>query len=141
MAMIERYFLQQNYKKIELERYLRKELDKAGFTMLEVVKTPLVTRIVLHVTRPGLEIGKGGQNIRQLTKDIEEKFGIQNPQIEIQEIREVELDAKAMADKVKNLLERGFSWRSIAFKTIRSIFQKRGQGEENIIFRKRKEKA
>ena len=76
MAMIERYFLQQNYKKIELERYLRKELDKAGFTMLEVVKTPLVTRIVLHVTRPGLAIGKGGQNIRQLTKDIEEKFGI-----------------------------------------------------------------
>ena len=133
MAMIERYFLQQNYKKIELERYLRKELDKAGFTMLEVVKTPLVTRIVLHVTRPGLAIGKGGQNIRQLTKDIEEKFGIQNPQIEIQEIGEVELDAKAMADKVKNLLERGFSWRSIAFKTVRSISEKGAQGIELIL--------
>ena len=57
--MIERTFIKQGIKKIEMEDYLKKELEKAGFTKLEIVKTPLVTRIVLNVTKPGLAIGKG----------------------------------------------------------------------------------
>jgi len=119
--MIERIFIQQGMKKIELENYMRNQLDKAGFTHLNIVKTPLVTRIVLNVTKPGLAIGKGGQTIRQLTNDIETKFGINNPQIEIKEIENPTLDAQATVDKMVSLLERGFSWRSIAFRTVKNI--------------------
>ncbi len=131
--MIERFFIEQGMKKIELENYMRGQLDKAGFTGLNIVKTPLVTRIVLNVTRPGLAIGKGGQNIKQLTRDIEEKFGFNNPQIEIQEIQNQSLNAAAVAAKISNLLERGYSWRSVSFRTITDMQKAGAQGIELIL--------
>ncbi|MEW6295408.1 MAG: 30S ribosomal protein S3 [Candidatus Diapherotrites archaeon] len=131
--MIERIFIQQGLKKVELEKYLKKELEKAGFTRLETMKTPLVTRIIISVTNPGLAIGKGGTNIRKLTKDIEEKFKIDNPQIEIKEITVPELDAQAMADRIAELIGRGFSWRSVAYKTVKDISRAGAPGVEILL--------
>lgn len=131
--MIERVFIEQGMKRMQLEDYLRGELYKAGFTNSEVMKTPLVTRIVVNVTRPSLAIGKGGQNIRTLTDTIEKRFKIDNPQIEIKEIETPELSAKVMADKAKSLIERGFSWRSIAYRTVRDIVNANAQGVELIL--------
>jgi len=131
--MIERTFIKQGMKKIQLEQYLKKHLDKAGFTGLNMVKTPLVTRIVLKVARPGLAIGKGGQNIRMLTEDIEKNFGIDNPQIEIQDIQNPALDSKATVDKVVELIERGFSWKSVVFRTVREINEAGAQGLELVL--------
>ncbi|MDO8427593.1 MAG: 30S ribosomal protein S3 [Candidatus Diapherotrites archaeon] len=131
--MIERTFIEEAMKKISLENYLKTQLDKAGFTGLSITKTPLVTRIVLNVTRPGLAIGKGGKNIRNMTKEIEETYKITNPQIEINEIRNPELDSKAMVDKVIGLLERGYSWRSVTYKTVEDIINAGAQGVELVI--------
>ena len=131
--MIERTFIQQNMKKIELEQFVKSQMDRAGFTGLDIVKTPLVTRIIINVTHPGLAIGKSGQNIKRLTQEIAEKFKIENPQLEIQEIKIPELDAKAVVDKMKTLLERGYSWRSVAYKTVHDISSKGAQGVEIIL--------
>ncbi|MDD5148214.1 MAG: 30S ribosomal protein S3 [Candidatus ainarchaeum sp.] len=131
--MIERFFIEQSMKKIELHNYVKSQLEAAGFTHLEIVKTPLVTRIVLHVVRPGLAIGKGGTTINQLTEEIGKKFGIENPQIEIQEIKHPELDAKANVDKIVSLLERGYSWRSIAFRGMQDIMNAGAQGAELVL--------
>ncbi|MFH1664034.1 MAG: 30S ribosomal protein S3, partial [archaeon] len=131
--MIERIFIKQGIKKIEMENYLKKDLQKAGFTKLEIVKTPLVTRIVLNVTHPGLAIGKGGTNIKKLTLVLEEKFKIQNPQIEIKEITVPELDAQAMADKISTLIGRGFSWRSVVYRTAKDIRTAGAQGVEIVL--------
>jgi len=131
--MIERTFIQQSWRKIELEKYIRAQIPRAGFTKLEVMKTPLVTRIVLNVTSPGLVIGKGGQNIRRLTQEIEQRFKIENPQIEIKEITIPDLDARAVADKMKSMIERGFSWRSVAYKTMRDIQKAKAQGVEIVL--------
>ena len=90
----------------------------------------MVTRIVVNVTHPGLAIGKSGQNIRRLTKEIEEKFQIDNPQLEIKQIEIPELDAQAMADKMANLLTRGYSWRSVAYRTLRDIIKAGAMGVE-----------
>ena len=128
--MIEKAFIQQGIKNVQLADYMRKQLKSAGFTRLEIVKTPLVTRIVVNVTNPGLAIGKGGQNIRTLTKEIGEKFGIDNPQLEIKEIERPQLDAQAMSDTLAGLIERGFSWRSIAYKIVRDIMNAGALGVE-----------
>ncbi|MFH1586916.1 MAG: 30S ribosomal protein S3 [Candidatus Diapherotrites archaeon] len=131
--MIERTFIHQGIKRIELEEYLRGELEKAGFTKSSVVKTPMVTRIVVNVTRPGLAIGKSGQNIRHLTETIEKRFGIDNPQLEIKEITSPELDAAAVANKMKALIERGFSWRSVTYRTLRDVVNANAQGVEILL--------
>jgi small subunit ribosomal protein S3 len=131
--LIEKTFIKQGLKKVELEDYLKKELEKAGFTKSETVKTPLVTRIVVNVTRPGLAIGKSGSNIKQITSTIQEKFGIENPQLEIKEITVPELDAQATANKIKALIESGYSWRSVVFKIVKQIADKKAQGVEIIV--------
>ena len=131
--MIEKIFITQGLKKLELDKYLAKELERAGFTKSDIVKTPLVTRIVVHVTRPGLAIGKSGSNISQLTETIGKRFGIDNPQLEIKEIENPDLDAQAVANKFKALIERGFSWRSVVFKTVNSIKESGAQGLEILL--------
>ncbi len=131
--MIERAFIEQGIKRVELEEYLAKELERAGFTKSEIVKTPQVTRIIVNVIKPGLAIGKGGSTIRSLTETIATRFSNDNPQIQIKENPIPELDATAMANKVKTLIERGFSWRSIAYKTVKDIEAKGAQGVELIL--------
>ncbi len=128
--MMERFFIEQGIRKVELDAYLRKQLKKAGFTRAEIVKTPLVTRIVVNVTTPGLAIGKGGQNIRQLTDTIKERFKIDNPQLEIKEIDKPNLDAQVVADRISSLISTGYSWRSIVYKIVKDIMNDGAQGVE-----------
>jgi small subunit ribosomal protein S3 len=68
-----------------------------------------------------------------LTEDIEKKFKIDNPQIEIKEIAVPELNAQAQANRLKELLERGFSWRNIAYRAVKEIAEKKAQGVELIL--------
>ncbi len=131
--MIEKGFTKQAVNKVRLYQYMKKELDRAGFTELDIVKTPLVTRIVIHVSKPGLAIGKGGQNIRTLTETINKEYGIENPQIEIKEITTPELDSKSVIDRMKSAIERGFAWRSVAFKTLEDVYRAGAQGVEIIL--------
>ena len=131
--MIEKTFIKQAINKVQLHQYLKKELDRAGFTHLDIVKTPLVTRIVINVSRPGLAIGKGGSNIRTLTDTIANNYGIENPQIEIKQITTPDLDAKSVADGMKAQIERGFAWRSVAFKTLMNVERAGAEGVEIIL--------
>lgn len=131
--MIEKMFVKQGLKKVQLHQYLKKELGRAGFTGFDMVKTPLVTRIIVNVSRPGLAIGKGGQNIRTLTETISKVYGVDNPQLEIKEITSPDLDAKSVCDKMKNMIERGFAWRSVAFRTVQDIERAGAQGMEVIL--------
>ena len=131
--MIERAFIQQNIRTMELESFIAKKLERAGFTHLDIIKTPLVTRIVLHVTKPGLAIGKGGQTIKQLTEIIARDYKIDNPQIEIQEITNPTLNAKATVDRMAGLIQREFPWRSVAFRTVRDIMEGGAQGVELVV--------
>jgi len=131
--MIERTFIQKNFNKMELEEYLTKKLDRAGFSHLEIIKTPLVTRIVLYVAKPGLAIGKGGSTIKLLTDIVAKKYKIDNPQIEIQEIKNPNLNAKILAERMAGMIQREFSWRSIAYKLVKDVIEAGAQGVELVV--------
>ncbi|MEK6821401.1 MAG: hypothetical protein AABY11_03320, partial [archaeon] len=64
---------------------------------------------------------------------IAKRFGVDNPQIEIKEITTPDLDAKSVADKMKNMIERGFAWRSVAFRTLQDIERAGAVGMEIIL--------
>ena len=131
--MIERLFIQKGLKKIKLEEYFRSELKRAGFVGVDVVKTPVATRIIINVTRPGLAIGKKGKTIRTLTKELEEVYGFENPQIEVQEVKHPELDAKACVDRIVALIERGYSWRSVVYRVMEDAIASGAQGIEILL--------
>jgi small subunit ribosomal protein S3 len=131
--VIERLFIQKGLKKLKLEEYFRSELRRAGFVGVDVVKTPIATRIIINVTRPGLAIGKKGKTIRTLTKELEEVYGFENPQIEVQEVKHPELDAKACVDRIVALIERGYSWRSVVYRVMEDAIASGAQGIEILL--------
>jgi small subunit ribosomal protein S3 len=131
--MIERTFIKKNMNKMELEDYLDKKLERAGFCGIDIIKTPLVTRIVLHVAKPGLAIGKGGATIKELTEKIASDYNIDNPQIEISEIKNPNLNSRILAKKMASMIERGYSWRSVSYRMIKDIMDSGAQGVELIV--------
>ena len=74
--------------------YLREHIKEAGFSHAEISKTPTGTRVALHVTRPGIVIGRKGTGIRELTEKLGSEFGLKNPQISVVEIEKPELITK-----------------------------------------------
>ncbi len=111
--MIERKFVDYGKTKVMLDRYLKDRLSRAGYAGVDIQKTPLVTRIIIKVERPGLVIGRKGRSIKELTDDIEEKFGLQNVQIKVEEISVPELDAVVMANRIARSLEKGLHFRKV----------------------------
>jgi len=73
--------LKDNYNIMLLNDYLREEIKEAGFSRVEISKTPVGTKITLFVTRPGIVIGRKGANIKSLTDKLESDFGLKNPQL------------------------------------------------------------
>jgi len=130
--LIERKFIDNSIKQVELTKWLTRKLESANFSGVEIKKTPLVTRVVLKVERPGLVIGRKGASIQQLTEEIE-KRGIENPQVEIAELGKKELDPQIMANVIAGQLERGMKWRRVLNRTVKSIIQAGALGTEVVV--------
>lgn len=104
--MIERKFVAQNMKEYEIRDYMFRELNRVGLSDVKLQRTPLGEKIIMTASRPGLIVGKGGSNIARLTRDLKEKFKLENPQIEIEEILDRRGDAAITAEIIANSLER-----------------------------------
>lgn len=133
--MIERKFVSQKIKEFEIQEYIEDNLKNVGHSHTKMVKTPLGEKIVLYASRPGLIVGRKGQNIKELTKTLKNKFGLENPQVEISEVGEVNLDANIVAEKITDALERFGSqkFKAIGHKSMESVMGAGALGIEIII--------
>src|SRR6478736_5878461 len=116
-----RNLVKNNFRNLELDEFLSTTLKDAGYGDVEMQRTPIGTRITLYVTRPGLVIGRKGSGIKDLTAKIEEKFGLSNPQISVQEVPVPELNPKIMCNRIAQLIERGTAFRRADLWTINTI--------------------
>lgn len=82
-------------------------------------------KIVIHADKPGLIIGRGGRRINEVTEKLEKEFGFDKPQLDVQEIDDSVLNAKIVANEIKNTIERGFNYKRTAKGIMRSM-QRRG---------------
>lgn len=110
-----KYFVKDLSKKSSIDEFLSWELRKAGYSQVEISKTPMGARVVIYAAKPGIVIGRRGQSVRDLTKTLEEKFGLENPQISIASIELPELDSKIMSTQIAMALERGVHFRRAAY--------------------------
>lgn len=129
----ERKFVAVNIRRVLLKEYLMKEVSRAGFGGLDVQRTPMGTRVILTTERPGLVIGRRGQTIKNLTAVIEDRFGFENPQIEVQEVENASLNAQIMAEKLAFSLERGWHFRRAGHSTVRRIMDAGARGCHIIV--------
>ena len=129
----ERKFIAENVRRVLLKEYLMKEVTRAGFGGLDVQRTPMGTRVTLITERPGIVIGRRGAAIKNLTRAIEEDFKFDNPQVEVQEVANPNLNAQIMAEKLAFALERGWHFRRAGHSTIRRIMDSGARGCHIII--------
>lgn len=133
--MIERKFVAQKLKEYQIQEYLSGMLAKVGYSHTEIKRTPLGEKVVIFTTRPGLVVGKKGDNIKKLTLVLKKKFKMENPQIEIGDVENPTLDVNYMADRIAFNLERFGSkrFKSIGYKVLQDVMDAGALGAEVVL--------
>ncbi|MBT3405706.1 30S ribosomal protein S3 [Candidatus Woesearchaeota archaeon] len=133
--MIERKFVDQNKKEYLIQRYIKEQMRNVGHSATKLQKTPMGDKIVITVSRPGLIVGSHGQNIKRLTIELKREFGLENPQIEITEVPNVNLDAQVVAERIASSMERFGSQRfkGIMHKSVSDVMAAGAKGIEVLI--------
>jgi len=130
---VERTFIKLGLKRVELDEFLARELERAGYGGADIRRIPTGTRVALYVERPGMVIGRKGKSIKHLTDELAQKFGLENPQVEVVELTKSELCAPIMAKRIAFALERGISARRVGHTTLRRVMNAGARGAEVTI--------
>ena len=125
--------IKDNYNMMLLNDYLKKTVKDAGFSNVDISKTPTGTRITLFVTRPGIVIGRKGVGIRELTEVLEKQFELKNPQISVEEVKKPELSPSVMCNRMAAHIERGTAFRRATFWTLQQIMESGAMGVQITI--------
>ena len=133
--MIERKFIAQKIKEFQIEEYITQSLENVGHSHTKMMKTPLGEKITIFASRPGLVVGRKGQNIKQLTKTLKKRFNLENPQIEISEVENPNLDANIVAEKIVDALEKFGSekFKAICHKIMSDVMRAGALGIEIVV--------
>ena len=129
----EHQFIDNGLERTQIDEFFQDELSRAGYGGMDVAQTPMGTQIVLKAEKPGMVIGKGGKNIRKITSELESRFDMDDPQIDVQEVDEPDLNAQIVADRLGNALERGWYFRKAGHTTIDRIMESGALGAEIIL--------
>ncbi|MGI0100662.1 MAG: 30S ribosomal protein S3 [Candidatus Micrarchaeaceae archaeon] len=129
---IEKKFIDDSLVKLNISKYLGKELTRAGFSRVEIQKTPILTRITVYVLNPGRVIGRGGRTIDTITETIKSKFKVENPQINVMKVDNKMLEPLLVAKSIAERLERGMNARRILQSTLREVIANGAMGAEII---------
>ncbi|MBI2103010.1 30S ribosomal protein S3 [Candidatus Woesearchaeota archaeon] len=133
--MIERQFIAQKTKEYYIKKYIEEHLRGVGISQIRLKKIPLGEKIIISASKPSLIVGSKGSNIRELTRVLKTEFKLENPQIEIAEIRNIFLDANIVAQRIASSLERFGSarFKSIGHKIMENVINSGALGVEIIV--------
>ncbi|NQW10099.1 MAG: 30S ribosomal protein S3 [Alphaproteobacteria bacterium] len=127
-----RWFASKNFAEllhqdIELRRYLQKRLKQAGISRIVIERPAKRARITIYSARPGVVIGKKGQDIEKLRQDLSKMTGTEVT-LNIVEIRKPEIDAKLVAENIAQQLERRVAFRRAMKRAVQSAMRLGAQG-------------
>ncbi len=129
-----RWFEERNYREFVVEDwkirdYLMTQLEAAAVSRIEVERTRDRLRVDIHTARPGIVIGRRGAEADRLKKHLEEITGLQNRiQLNIQEIKQPELDAALIAQGICDQLVRRVAFRRAMKRAIQTVQKAGAQG-------------
>jgi len=133
--MIERKFIAEKLKEYRIQEFISETLKNVGHSHTKLMRTPLGEKIIIYASRPGLVVGRKGENIKKLTNTLKKKFELENPQIEIAEVGNPNLDAQIVAERIASTIERfGINkFKAIGHKTMQDVINAGALGIEIII--------
>jgi small subunit ribosomal protein S3 len=121
-------YVDQLHQDFELREMIREETSRAGVSRIEIERFPGKVKITVHTAKPGILIGRKGENVKRLRANLEELVG-KKIDLDIKEIKEPDVDAYLVANNIAEQLERRISYQR-AMK--RAIQQAMRQGAEGI---------
>jgi small subunit ribosomal protein S3 len=128
---LKRAFVKRGIQNMQIDEYLAELLENSGYAGVEIQKRyPATHQITIKTARPGLVIGRKGVRIREISDQLAEKFGLENPQIDVETIENPELNAQIMAETIAFGIRKGQNYRRTAYNIMRRIIRAGARGVE-----------
>ncbi len=133
--MIEREFVAQKTKEYYIKKFIESKLSKVGLSSIKLKKIPMGEKIIIETSKPSLIVGSKGTNIKELTQTLKKEFKLENPQIEINEVKNIFLDPIIVADKIAGSLERFGSarFKGVGHKMMENVINSGALGIEIVL--------
>ncbi len=112
---------------VQIRKYIKQRLPNAGVSKVEIRRTSKVVTITIHTARPGIVIGKGGEEVKRLRKEVKQ-LTKKEVQINISEVKRPELDAALVGSNIAHQLMKKISYRRVVNKTMQSTMRMGAQG-------------
>lgn len=116
------------YSRMLLQDFLRDRIRDAGFDAAEITPKPDGTHVTLRVTKPGIVIGRKGSTIRELTDSLERDYGMNKPQVSVEELDKPDLSPSVMCSRMASHLERGTAFRRAMMWTLQQVMDAGARG-------------
>src|SRR5256886_3922885 len=113
---------------LKVRDYLRKRLSHASVGKVMIERPAKDARITIHSARPGVVIGKKGEDIEMLKADLRKLLGVQMVHVNIEEIRKPEVDAQLIADSIAQQLEKRIMFRRAMKRAMQNAMRLGAQG-------------
>lgn len=123
----ERNYADMLHEDLRIRRYIRSRLSKAAVSKIEIERTAKRVLLTIHTARPGIVIGKKGQEVDKLREELRALTN-KEIQININEIKKPELDAYLVAENIARQIEGKVSWRRAMKKAITSAMRIGAEG-------------
>jgi len=122
-------------KEFLVGEFVRHSMKGVGLADVKLQKTPLGEKIVVATARPGLVVGRKGENIKELTRTLKKEFSLENPQVEISEVTMPSLHSSIIAEKIVDFLERfgTTKFKAIGHKVMTEVTDAGASGIEIVI--------
>ena len=118
-------------KDIKIRKFVEKNLADAGISKVEIERNSKRCEVIVHTAKPGVLIGKGGEGIEKIKKDLASLVN-ENVQISIVDIKKPDLDAKLLADSIANQIENRASFRMAQKRAIRNAMKAGAKGIKTL---------
>jgi small subunit ribosomal protein S3 len=118
----------QLHQDLEIRKMVRESNDRAGISAIEIERFPGKVKLYVHTAKPGILIGRSGENVKKMRTDLEALTG-QKIDLEVKEIKAPDLDALLVAENIASQLVRRISYRRAMQ---RAIQQGMRQGAEGV---------
>ena len=130
--MEEKKVIQFKKEEFNIREHIKNFLGKGKISKVKIEYTPVGEKIIVSTNKPGLVIGRGGEKIGELTRNLKSNFNLENPHIEIDEIIEPEFDAQVISDEIAISLEKlgPLKFKVIAYRTLQRIMGSGALGAE-----------
>ena len=115
-----------------IRKFLDKRLKDASISKVEIERNNKKTEVTIHTSKPGVIIGRGGEEIEKLKKEISTMVG-ENVQISIVDIKKPEVDANLVAQSIANQIENRASFRMAQKRAIRNAMKNGVKGIKTLV--------